>query len=240
MNENADPRALTYAVGASLALHAVLLALRAPESQPPVVPSAPIVAHIAEPEPQPVAPPSPPPPPAVEPPRPLPKREPPKPMPKIVRPAPAPAPSPLSVTPPPAAAPATPSEATSKPEPETPPVQPPAAGPVASAPPAPAAADPSLLIAQYRQQLISAAVRHKRYPLAARDNGWEGDVMVRLEISPSGQLADVKVKRGSGYAVLDEQALEMFRLAAPEVAVPPALRGRAFGFDVRAIYSLKD
>src|SRR4029079_6425232 len=57
VNGHADSRAITYAVGASLALHAVLLALRAPEPQsPPAVPSVTITAHLAEPE---VAPPAP-------------------------------------------------------------------------------------------------------------------------------------------------------------------------------------
>lgn len=237
MNEHADRRVFTYAVGASLALHALLLALRAPESPPPIeASSAPIVAHIAEPQlPREAAP-------VVEPPRPEPKREVAKPAPKTVRPAPAPQPRVFTVPPAPAEAPAPESEAAPAPERERAPAQAQAQAqaPVASAPPVQAAPDPSQLIAQYRQQFINAAVRYKRYPLAARDNGWEGDVVVRLEIAASGELAEVKVKRGSGHSVLDEQALQMFRLAAPQVPVPPSLRGRAFGFDVRAVYSLKD
>ncbi|HUQ73735.1 MAG TPA: TonB family protein [Burkholderiales bacterium] len=236
MNEHADRRAFTYAVGASLALHAVLLALRAPEPEAPLSPSAaPIVAHLAEPEALKEAPP-----PAVEPPKPPPKRAVPKPAPKVVRPVPAPQAPTFTMAPPPElpSEPAPPAPASEAPSPA--PAQAPAT--VASAPAVPAAPapDPSLLIAQYRQQFINAAVRYKRYPLRARDSGWEGDVVVRLEIAASGELAEVKVKRGSGYAVLDEQALEMFRLAAPQVPVPPTLRGRAFGFDVRTVYSLKD
>jgi protein TonB len=235
VNEHVDSRAFTYAVGASIALHAVLFALRAPESQPPRPASAPLVAHIAEPErpaapsvaePQPVPPP------------PKPKVEKPKPRPKIVQPQPQPAPaapSPITVAPAPAPVP----EITSEPAPAPPPSAVPPA-PVATAPAAPPAPDPSTLIAQYRSRFIGAAVRYKRYPLPARDNGWEGDVIVHLEIGASGELAEVKVKRSSGHAVLDEQALQMFRLAAPEVPMPPGLRGRAFGFDVRAVYSLKD
>ena len=91
-------------------------------------------------------------------------------------------------------------------------------------------------IPQYRAQFIVAAARYKREP----PPGLEGDVVLRLEISTTGELAEVTVKRSSGQATLDEQALEMFRLAAPQVPPPPALRGRAFGFDVRAVYSLKD
>jgi protein TonB len=223
----ADQRAFTYAIGASIALHAVLLALRAPDSQPPPSSTAPpIVAHLAEPE-------APPAPPTVEPQpekRPPPKPEARKPAPQVVQPTPAP-PQTFSVAPAPAPAPVEPAPA-AEPAPAPP--------PVASAPAAPPAPDPTLLIAQYRSQFIAAAVRYKRYPLPARDNGWEGDVVVRLEISPSGELSEVKVKRGSGHTVLDEQALEMFKLAAPQVPVPAALRGRAFGFDVRAVYSLKE
>ena len=111
--------------------------------------------------------------------------------------------------------------------------------PVASsAPPAAPIAD-STSVAQYRQQLISSAVRHKRYPRAALDNDWQGDVVVRLSIAPGGAVAAVSVKASSGYVPLDEQALEMFRLAAAEVPVPPALRGQEFGVEVRASYELK-
>jgi periplasmic protein TonB len=236
VNQHANPRAVTYAVGASLALHAALLTLRGPESQPPISPAAPIVAHIAEQEAAP--------PPAVvepEPVRPPPKSRRPKPPPKVVRPQPAPAkPSEFTVAPA-APAPIEPAQPKSEPAPApapAPSVAPP--GPVAVAPAAPPAPDRATLIAQYRSQFIGAAVRYKRYPLPARDNGWEGDVLVHLEIAANGELAELKVKRSSGHPVLDEQALEMFRLAAPQVPLPPALRGRAFGFDVRAVYSLKD
>lgn len=236
MNEHVDQRAITYAVGASLALHALLLVLRAPENQPAVSPSAPIVAHLAEPEAIPAAPPAPAP---VEPPKPQPKREAqPKPLPPVVQPAPAPQPQVFSVPPAPAD-PAPEAKAETAPAPAPAPAAS-VPGPVASAPPAPAAPDPATLIAQYRSQFIAAAVRYKRYPLPARDNGWEGDVVVHLEIAPSGELSAVQVKRSSGHTVLDQQALEMFRLAAPQVPLPPQLRGRAFSFDVRAVYSLKD
>jgi hypothetical protein len=40
--------------------------------------------------------------------------------------------------------------------------------------------------------------------------------------------------------VLDEQALEMFRQAAKAVPLPPALRGKEFSLEVRAIYGLED
>ena len=98
----------------------------------------------------------------------------------------------------------------------------------------------STSVAQYRQQLITAAVRYRRYPPAAVDNDWQGDVIVRLSVAASGTFAEVSVARSSGYRPLDEQALAMFRNAAAEAPVPQALRGQEFAIEVRTVYSLKD
>src|SRR5438132_6396030 len=64
--------------------------------------------------------------------------------------------------------------------------------PVASATPASPTMD-ATSVAQYRQQLISSAVRHKRYPRAALDNDWQGDVVVRLSVAASGTVSGVSV-----------------------------------------------
>ena len=91
-------------------------------------------------------------------------------------------------------------------------------------------------VARHRQQLISAAARYKRYPQEALDAGAEGEVVVRIAYAGDG-AADVRLGATSGQPALDEQALAAFRNAAPQVPVPLALRGRAFEFAVRAIYS---
>src|SRR2546421_544384 len=100
--------------------------------------------------------------------------------------------------------------------------------PAAAAPVAPAAAeveDPGSL-AKYRQQLILAAPRYKRYPRIAQDNNWQGNVAVRMVIGPGGTVSALTVLKSSGYHVLDQQAQEMFRNAAAVDPVPPALRGK--------------
>jgi len=102
--------------------------------------------------------------------------------------------------------------------------------------PAPAAQS----LAQYRLQLIGAARKYKRYPRLAMENNWEGDVVVRMAFGGNGLLAGLSIQSSSGYALLDQQALEMFRQAAKSIEVPPGLRGRDFSFEVRAIYSLRD
>ena len=109
---------------------------------------------------------------------------------------------------------------------------------MASAPPADQPPE-SLSRDQYRLQLIDEARRHKRYPPLARENNWQGDVLVAVVVGANGRPT-VTLKGSSGYEVLDRQALEMFRQATRAVAVPPALRGKEFVLDVRAVYGLED
>ncbi len=94
-------------------------------------------------------------------------------------------------------------------------------------------------INDYRAQLLGAAGRFKRYPEEARENNWTGDVVVGVAVGATG-AAQVGLRRSSGHAVLDRQALEMFQQAARTVPLPEALRGREFRLDLRAVYGLED
>ena len=47
-----------------------------------------------------------------------------------------------------------------------------------------------------------------RYPAIARQNGWQGKTILRVEIRSDGHVGSVEVLRSSGYAVLDDAAVE--------------------------------
>jgi len=240
-------RVFHYAVLASLALHALLLfafpdfidTARRAASLPPQ-----IIARLMAPEPAPAP---------VVPVEPV-RREAPPPK-KAAKPAPpeappeappAPKPAPVLSTPQPAPVPAPPVQAAAPPAPPSPPVaalepqpQPQSASPPQASSPPPAQAPESLSRDQYRLQLIDEARRHKRYPPLARENNWQGDVRVGVAIAANGRPS-VTLKGSSGYEVLDRQALEMFTQAARAVPIPPALRGKEFALEVRAVYGLED
>lgn len=255
--QDGAPRALEYAIAASLALHGLALlsfpllpslSMQPPPLEPPLEARL-MPARPAQPA-QPIVPV--PPPPVVEPAPPPPKPPPiprrvvkktappskrvhrsaPKRVQEPVRqpvleaaptPAPVPpAPNPVVAAPPPAPVVATPA---------------PGAVPAARAAPPP---DTASLVARYRTDIISQAKRFKRYPRFARDNGWEGTVDVRMEIGADGSIASLRVARGSGYSILDQQALDMVRRAKPDVTIPDGLRGTAFGIEVPVIFSLRD
>ena len=239
-----DPnRAFSYAVLASIVLHALLLfgfSHRYAPKRP--APPAPLLARLVQPpvvqmpvvEPAPRVPQSEP----VQPPtRPKPQARRP-----AVKPAPVakPVPVPELAAEPPVieAVPPTyqaPSEASSAPPSvvaRTEPTPPPAA-------PTAETMDAGSL-AQYRLQLLSKAPKYKRYPRVAIDNNWEGKVVVRMVVGANGGISELIVKTSSGHEVLDQQALEMFKKAKPLVEIPPALRGKEFTLELTAIYNLRD
>jgi protein TonB len=227
-------RTLHYAIALSIALHGVMLFGLAPERRAgkPAAPPPPLEARLVEPPPPP-APPAPPPP-KVEPVKPAP---PPRP---VVKPVPRPKPSPPVAKP----APEPVEEPQREPEPAPSPPAPPSVVKIDPAPPAPppgpsAEQLEAITREQYRLELINAARRHNRYPPLARENNWEGEVRVRMQIGADGAVS-LGVEKSSGHPVLDRQALEMFKRAQAQVPVPPSLRGKALSFELRAIYNLKD
>lgn len=62
------------------------------------------------------------------------------------------------------------------------------------------------------------------YPLIARENGWEGVVMLKVRVSPQGRTESVEVSQSSGYRVLDESALKTVKTWMFEPAHVGALK----------------
>ncbi len=64
-------------------------------------------------------------------------------------------------------------------------------------------------------QILERIERAKRYPLPARENGTEGRSLVRFQIDPSGQPAEIALKVSSNSPLLDKEALAVIHRAAP-------------------------
>ena len=235
-----DNRPFQYAIGASIALHALVLA-----SFPNLLDTArqavslpPIIARLMEPPaPEPMPVPAPPPEKKLAEKKPAPRVA--KPVPRVETPvvreeAPPVIEAPAAVpAPPPPVAPPAPPVAAIEPQPAPPAV------PQAAVVAPPAQVPESVSRDQYRVQLIDEARRHKRYPALARENNWQGDVKVAVAVAANGRPT-VTLRGSSGYDVLDRPELEMFSRAARAVPIPPKLRGKELTMEVRAIYGLED
>jgi protein TonB len=184
-------------LGVVVALHAVALAgmtMLVPSKPEVVVP--PTISGVLVQAPEPV----------VEP-RPLPVQ--PKPEPK---PQPKPKVRPKPTPPPPKAPPS--ERAVSAPPPE-PPAPARSSEPVAaSAPPAPAPVAREAAPAPVQPPRSDAAHLNNpapRYPAMSRRMGEQGRVLFDVHILPDGSVGEIKLKKSSGYARLDEAALEAVR-----------------------------
>jgi protein TonB len=82
-------------------------------------------------------------------------------------------------------------------------------------------ADAAYLL-DWRQRL--EAVGNQYYPQASVRYGMYGDLRMLVVIRHDGTLEDIQILSSSGFAVLDEAAIKIVRMAAPFSPFPPALR----------------
>jgi protein TonB len=71
----------------------------------------------------------------------------------------------------------------------------------------------------------------------AQSAGWEGVTEVSVEFAAKGQLKGIKVRTSSGYALLDERALELVRELP--MKVPRELIAHRFTVNVLVSFVLK-
>lgn len=81
----------------------------------------------------------------------------------------------------------------------------PPAPPAPAAPPAPPSIEPAHEGANYLKNPRPA------YPALALRRGWEGQVLLRVHVSPQGRAADIAVQKSSGRDALDQAAVEAVR-----------------------------
>jgi TonB family protein len=62
-------------------------------------------------------------------------------------------------------------------------------------------------LAPHGQRVRYLDVRHPVYPRRAREMGWAGTVLLRVEVRSDGTVAAIEVERSSGYDLLDRAAL---------------------------------
>ena len=67
-----------------------------------------------------------------------------------------------------------------------------------------------LYLLALRKQIIAYA--QDTYPRRAKRRRWEGDVLIQFELTPEGFINKLKIVESSGRNILDEAALEIFKI----------------------------
>ena len=80
----------------------------------------------------------------------------------------------------------------------------------------------------YSSLLAAAIAKYKQYPKIAQMRGWQGLIIIELQLNPQGTVIYSQIKKSSGYDVLDQEALEMIKRASPFPQPPEALRSKNF------------
>lgn len=95
--------------------------------------------------------------------------------------------------------------------------------------------DPVLKYSKIVQKLI---LNDFSYPDQAKEAGFQGTVKLCLKLSHQGDLLDLKVKDPSGYQVLDNDALNTAKKAAPYPPFSPEITEKEMWVDIPIVYQL--
>jgi len=77
-----------------------------------------------------------------------------------------------------------------------------------------------------------------QYPMVAVKRGWQGKVIVGLDINKSGFIHNVNVRQSSGYSVLDNNAIRTFENIGNIIPVLSEGNTRDYQFTIPIIYQL--
>ncbi len=92
---------------------------------------------------------------------------------------------------------------------------------------------------QIKARLKTDLARYFDYPYAARLRGWEGTVLLAFNIETNGRLEGIHVAQSSGYAVLDNSALDALRKVQRLVETTAWLQNRELNMQIPVIYRLR-
>lgn len=92
--------------------------------------------------------------------------------------------------------------------------------------------------AYLRSRLLANLANHFYYPALARRNGWEGTVLLGLRVEADGQLDKIRLERSSGYAVLDNSALNSLKRIGQLAEARAWLEGHSVDMQLPVIYRL--
>jgi TonB family protein len=85
----------------------------------------------------------------------------------------------------------------------------------------------------YGQTVKRAVMQNMEYPQRARMRNWQGVTIVRIDLSPEGDVTKLEVAESSGKGVLDDAAVKMVKRSLPLPKPPLGVRTVTVPVDFR-------
>lgn len=95
--------------------------------------------------------------------------------------------------------------------------------------------DPSAVALILRRALL----QHFRYPAIARENAWQGKVVLKVRVEANGRVHSARILHPSQYAILDRAARRAANAIGAIPSARPLLAGQGMSFRVPVAYHLQ-
>jgi len=92
---------------------------------------------------------------------------------------------------------------------------------------------------RYQDMVKQKIEEARRYPLWAKKQGIEGVVFLNFIILPNGSSQNVKIIRSSGFGILDQEATETVKRAAPFPSIPKEISSSFVEMGVSIVFMLR-
>jgi len=94
-------------------------------------------------------------------------------------------------------------------------------------------------VTKYSRIIQKRILDNLTYPQSAKEAGFQGTTRLRLKLSYQGELLDAEVKIGSGYKILDDNAVNTAKMSASYPPFPPAIKDKEIWVEIPVIYQLE-
>ncbi|NQU17997.1 MAG: energy transducer TonB [Candidatus Saganbacteria bacterium] len=91
----------------------------------------------------------------------------------------------------------------------------------------------------YLAEIRKRIAQFKKYPQTAKSRNWEGSPKVEFAILESGEIKGLKLTKGTKHQLLNEEALETIKRAAPFPPIPQTLGSSAIKVALVLVFRLK-
>lgn len=102
------------------------------------------------------------------------------------------------------------------------------------------AAEAKAAQADWQARVLGHLRQYRRYPRAAESGGQQGVVLLAITLDRQGRVLSLALRRGSGYPLLDAEALATVRRATPLPPPDAAVPGDPVQVDVPVSFSLRE